>query len=421
MDGSRDVPRTDKRIARESITTYPITMAHDPFHCRWAAISLSNIAAVFLPDLLLPRPESEPIQHSLVAVSTTGTTSRAVSWLSEKAIPNANKVKIYDSWEEMLEKGDFDIVYISTPHPLHYPHVRKALQCKRNVLVEKPATMNRAQYAELASFAKHSGVVLMEAMWTRYLPATKYFKEDLLPRMGQVKRVYAEFSFPIVSRDLSHDSRFLDKRAGAGSLLDQGVYALTWADLALNGLAEATKTTTVVAHAISMSVPGVPGDVDDINTVVLSKQQDGSNKPEAVAIVTTSMTLPGSSKPAFYQRLQAKKAGPSVRIEATKASVAIPFPPIRPQELHVQWYDEELLDADGIEKEEVILKPVERGWGIWYQADVIASRVAARQPGGQQEQEGEVIGEEESVRVLGWMDQAREQAGIVYNPKLDEL
>jgi predicted dehydrogenase len=396
-------------------------MAHDPFHCRWAAISLSNIAAVFLPDLLLPRSESESIQHSLVAVSTTGTASRAASWLSEKAIPNANKIKIYHSWEEMLEKGDFDIVYISTPHPLHYPHVRKALQCKRNVLVEKPATMNRAQYSALASIAKKNGVVLMEAMWTRYLPATNYFKEDLLPRIGQVRRVYAEFSFPIVSKDLSHESRFLDKRAGAGSLLDQGVYALTWADLALNGLTATTKTTTEVVHASSASVPGVPGDVDDINTVVLSKHHDGSKRPEAVAIVTTSMTLPGSSKPAFYQRLQAKKAGPTVRIEATKASVAIPFPPIRPQELHVQWYDDEHMDEDGIEKEEIILKPVERGWGVWYQADVIASRVATRRRSGRPDQEGEVIGEEESLRVLGWMDQAREQAGIVYDPKLDEL
>ena len=204
----------------------------------------------------------------------------------------------------MLEKGDFDIVYISTPHPLHYTHVRKALQCKRNVLVEKPATMNRAQYARLASLAKQNGVVLMEAMWTRYLPATRYFKEELLPRIGDVKRVYAEFSFPIVSPDLSHGSRFLDKQAGAGSLLDQGVYALTWADLALNGL-EGTNTTTEVVHASSMSVPGVPGDVDDINTVILSKQENDTKKQQAVAIVTTSMTLPGSSKPAFYQRLQA--------------------------------------------------------------------------------------------------------------------
>ncbi|KAJ6012443.1 hypothetical protein N7522_002798 [Penicillium canescens] len=357
-------------------------MAQGQFTCRWAALSLSNIASVFLPDLLLPRESSASIKHELVSVSTTGSASRAADWLKQHKISDAESVTIYHSWEEMLEKGDFDVVYISTPHPLHYAHVQKALRCKRNVLVEKPATMNRAQFIQLCQLAKERNVVLMEAMWTRYLPATLYFQHKLLPRIGEVKRVYAEFSFPIVSPDLSHESRFLHKAAGAGSLLDQGVYALTWADLALNGLpASQDRTQTEVVHAHSMPVPGVHGEVDDINTIILSKvknTESGSKRQEAVAIVTTSMTLPGSSKPAFYQRLQATKAAPAVRIEATKASVSIPFPPIRPQELLVQWYDEEHLDENGMETEEVVEMPVERGWGIWYQADVIAERVTRR-------------------------------------------
>ncbi|KAJ5153471.1 uncharacterized protein N7482_009949 [Penicillium canariense] len=398
-------------------------MAQDQFTCRWAALSLSNIASVFLPDLLLPRESSASIKHELVSVSTTGGASRAAEWLTQNKIPNAESVTVYHSWEEMLEKGDFDIVYISTPHPLHYAHVQKALRCKRNVLVEKPATMNRAQFSQLCQLAKERDVVLMEAMWTRYLPATLYFQHELLPRIGDVKRVYAEFSFPIVSPDLSQESRFLDKAAGAGSLLDQGVYALTWADLALNGLPSSQgRTQTEVVHAHSMPVPGVQGEVDDINTVIVAKaknDESGSKRPEAVAIVTTSMTLPGSSKPAFYQRLQATKAAPAVRIEATKASVSIPFPPIRPQELHVQWYDEEHLDENGMETEEVVERPVERGWGIWYQADVIAERVARRKGGSQGM--GEVIGEEESGRVIGWMDRAREMAGIVYDAALEEV
>lgn len=385
--------------------------------CRWAALSLSTIAETFLPDLLLPRDGSESLHHKLVAVSTRGTSEKASEWLSKQKIPNAEDVKYYNSWEKMLEEGDFDVVYISTPHPLHYEHVMKALNCKRNVLVEKPATMNAAQYERLGKIAVENGLVLMEAMWTRYLPAATYFKEELLPTIGQVKRVYVDFSFPIVSSDLSHSSRFLDKKAGAGSLLDQGVYALTWADLALNGLDSGASPTKVV-HCSSMSVPGVAGEVDDINTVVLSKQDSKSQAQSAVGIVTTSMTLPGSSKPPFYNRLQAKKAAPCVRIEATKASVAIPFPPIRPEELHVQWYDEEHLDKDGMETEQIIKKPVERGWGIWYQADVIAKKVFERKTG---DAKGEVIGADESLRVLSWMDQARKQAGIDYPPELDEM
>ena len=391
-------------------------MGSKQFTCRWAALSLSSIAGVFIPDIQLPREDSETIKHELVAVSTTGSEERARTWFKENKIMNSDSVKIYHDWQEMLQKAEFDVVYISLPHPLHYQHVRYALERKRHVLVEKPATMNAAQYERLAKLAREQGVVLMEAMWTRYLPAARYLREELLPHIGGVRRVYADFSFPIVSPDLPHASRFLDKALGAGSLLDQGVYALTWADLGLHG-SDDTSAVTEVVHADTMSVPGVPGEVDDIDTVVLSTRDRKSTAQQAVAIVTTSMTLPGSSKPAFYQRLQARKSAPSVRIEATKASVAIPFPPIRPQELHVQWYGEENLDENGIETEEIIHRPVERGWGLWYQADVIAARVVQREAGA----EGEVIGCEESMRVLRWMDKARKLAGICYNAELDQL
>ena len=124
------------------------------------------------------------------------------------------------------------------------------------------------------------------------------------------------------------------------------------------------------------------------------------------------MTLPGSSKPAFYVRLCAKKAAPAVRIEATEASAAIPFPSIRPEELHVQWCGDQHLTEDSTEKDEVIHKPVE-GWGTWYQADIIAKAVVTKKP--------HTIGAEESLRVLGWMDRARYLAGIKYDAKLDEL
>jgi|SRR2546421_12822785 len=101
--------------------------------------------------------------------------------------------------------------------------------------------------------AKEQNVVLVEAMWIRYLPATNYLTQELLPKISQVKRVYADFSFPVMLPDLPHSSRFLDKHVGAGSLLDQGVYAFTWADLALNGLGD-DSTITEVVHSSSMAV-----------------------------------------------------------------------------------------------------------------------------------------------------------------------
>jgi dihydrodiol dehydrogenase / D-xylose 1-dehydrogenase (NADP) len=72
--------------------------------------------------------------------------------------------------------------------------------------------MNREQYSRLAKQAEQQGVVLMEAMWTRYLPVTKYLQETLLRGIGRVKRVYSKFSLPIAGPELSTSSSFWIKK-----------------------------------------------------------------------------------------------------------------------------------------------------------------------------------------------------------------
>ena len=384
-------------------------MADPKFQCRWALLGLSSIATTFVEDLLLRRDESDPIANKIVCVSTNGTVERAQKWLRDCKVPNAQDVTIYKSSDEMLQKGDFDVVYISTPHPLHYQATLVALRNGRNVLVEKPATMNRLQFQKLADEAKKANVVLMEAMWTRHLPAVLHLQREVLPRLGSVKRVFSDLSVPIASKDMPITSRLLDKKAGAGALLDMGVYALTWADIAFGG---SDGAKVVFAETIPYNTGKEP--IDDINTIVLTSSDRGG----AVAIVTTSLTLAGSTKSA--DKLAVKKVAPSVRIEGTHGQVSVPFPLIRPQELQIEWYDDEHLDASGSEAHEVVSRPVERGWGLWYQADVIARAVRDRKRGGATGP-GLVIGEEESLRVLGWMDTARQMAHITYDKEAEAV
>ncbi|CAH0044293.1 unnamed protein product [Clonostachys solani] len=379
-------------------------MTETKFTCRWALLGLSNIAKTFLDDLTIPQDGT--IQHIVSCVSTTSSKEKAQQWLAERSNLNPGGVKIYTTFEEMLQGGGFDVVYISTPHPLHYAHAKAAIKHRRHVLVEKPATMNKAQFETLSELAKSAGVVLMEAMWTRYLPVVQYLQE-ILPQIGKVKRVFSDLSVPIADEDMPRSSRLLDKQAGAGAMLDMGVYALTWVDLAFNG-----SPSTKVAFAQTIPYDSGKDLIDDINTVVLNSGEDGGQ----VAIVTTSMTLPGSTK--HSDKLAVDKVAPSVRIEAENAQVSIPFPLIRPQELHIEWYNKDRLNGDGSEVRETVSKPVERGWGLWYQADVIAGEVQKR--GASRGQgTGLVIGGDETVRVLGWMDTARILSGIVYDDALE--
>lgn len=378
------------------------------FQCRWALLGLSNIANTFVDDILIPRDASESIAHIVVCVSTTGTEKRAKNWLKQHKSLNGHDVKIFTSADKMLRSGDFDIVYISTPHPLHYAHSRSAIQNGRNVLVEKPATMNKPQYENLIALAKEANVVLMEAMWTRYLPAVLYLEQELLPKIGNVKRVFSDLSVPIVDKDTPLTHRLVDKQAGAGSMLDMGVYALAWADIAF-GRSSAVKVvfSSTVKYNTGKEL------IDDINTTVLSNPENDG----AVAVVTTSLTLAGSSK--IEDKLAVKKVAPSVRIEAANAQVCVPFPLIRPQELHVEWYNKDNLGLNGGEKHEIIKKPVERGWGFWYEADIIAKEVKNRE--NNKGVAGVVIGEADSLRILEWMDTARKMSGISYDAALEAL
>lgn len=384
--------------------------------CRWAAISLSEIASLYFPDILPPRPNS-PVEHELVAISTTGTLERAETWKKDQCIPNPERVNIYQSWQDMLQNADFDVVYISTQPALHYEMVGMALKCGRNVLLEKPATLNWTQWEKLTHLAKAQNTVLMEAMWTRYQPIVRHVKDVILPQIGEVKRVFIDFGIPIWTKDLPSDSKWTDKTIGAGNLLAQGVYALTWADIALNGADHQPRiSATNVVYASSMPIPGVPGEVDDINTIIISKEDPQTGRQVAVAVITTSMTMPGARTQDTYARLNATKHSPSVRIEGTIAQIVVPFPPVRVEEVHIQWYGDDVLDEPGKEKEETILMPID-GWGMRYEADEIAICVARRKD--HPTTEGLVIGGEETSRVMRWVTQVREQAGICFDPSID--
>ncbi len=81
----------------------------------------------------------------------------------------------------------------------------------------------------------------------------------------------------------------------------------------------------------------------------------------------------------------------------------------------MQWYGREHIDEKGVEDEETIDGPLPRGWSLWCQADVIAKTIRDR--GGEPSlgKEGVVIGKDENLRVLRWLDDAREKAGIKYD------
>ena len=135
--------------------------------------------------------------------------------------------KAYGSYEELAADPEVDLVYIATPHAMHYDNARLCVEHGKAVLVEKAFTANAAQARELIRLAEEKKVFLTEAIWTRYMPG-RQIVESLLAQgvIGEPISLEAEFSVP-----LSHKQRMYDPALAGGALLDLGMYCLTFASM----------------------------------------------------------------------------------------------------------------------------------------------------------------------------------------------
>jgi predicted dehydrogenase len=177
---------------------------------RWGILGCGKIARKFASDLQWVS------DAKLVAI---GAREQSTADAFAKDFPVEYK---HNSYKALAENPEVDVIYIATPHALHYEHVMLCLQHKKAVLVEKAFAINYGQAKQMIDFAKSQQTFLMEAFWTRFLPHYLKVKEMIAQgQVGAIQYINAEFGFkptPPVSQ------RIYDPALGGGSLLDVGVY-----------------------------------------------------------------------------------------------------------------------------------------------------------------------------------------------------
>ena len=96
------------------------------------------------------------------------------------------------------------------------------LNNKKPVLCEKPFAINSEEVNIMILAAKKNNTLLMEALWTAFLPHFQYV-QDLLKKehFGKIVQLEADFGF---HPQYDETSRVFDKSVGGGSLLDIGIY-----------------------------------------------------------------------------------------------------------------------------------------------------------------------------------------------------
>lgn len=145
----------------------------------------------------------------------------------ERARAAAEKYHIpvcYGSYAEMAESREVDLVYIATPHPFHMEQAMMMMRRGKHVICEKPMAVNDRQTARMIECARANGVFLMEAMWTRFMPA--FVKAGQLAdsgAIGKIRHIEADFSY---SGTYTPGDRVYALELAGGALLDLGVYPL---------------------------------------------------------------------------------------------------------------------------------------------------------------------------------------------------
>ncbi|WP_406349678.1 Gfo/Idh/MocA family oxidoreductase [Streptomyces sp. NBC_01597] len=214
---------------------------------RWGILATGGIAAAFTADLV-DLPDAE-----VVAVASR-TEASAKAFAERFGIERA-----YGDWAALAEDADIDVVYVATPHSAHRAAAGLCLQAGRNVLCEKAFTLNAREAEELVALARGRGSFLMEAMWMYCNPLVRRLK-DLVDdgAIGEVRSVQADFGLAghllPEARDgiLPPSHRLRDPAQGGGSLLDLGVYPVSFAQLLLGEPADVAARATLSEEGVDL-------------------------------------------------------------------------------------------------------------------------------------------------------------------------
>ena len=147
---------------------------------------------------------------------------RADAFSDEYSVP-----KSFHDYESLINNPDIDVVYIATPHSLHKENCLMCLEHGKAVLCEKPFTINAAEAAAVINFARERRLFLMEAMWSRFVPAAIKLKELIEDKIiGDIQYLFAGGAF---IPEFDPDHYLFKKELGGGVLLDGGIYPVSLA------------------------------------------------------------------------------------------------------------------------------------------------------------------------------------------------
>ena len=184
----------------------------------WGIIGLGNIASVFARTL------HANTNQRIVAVASRNHT-RAERFAKDYGVETW-----VASYEALVADPNVDAVYVATPQHLHKEHATLAIAAGKHVLIEKPLAHTAADARAIHLAAKGTDRLVMEALWSMYLPQADILRRLLQDGMlGKIRYVQAD-----LGQDQTGNERIFSQHGG-GVSHDVGIYCTAFISSVLSG------------------------------------------------------------------------------------------------------------------------------------------------------------------------------------------
>ena len=314
---------------------------------KWGILGTGGIAQEFAADVR---------SHTEMTISAVGSRSieNAKAFLSK----DVSNVEAFGSYEELVA-SNVDAIYVATPHQVHAENTILALNAGKPVLCEKPFAINATEAREMASAAKNNNLLLMEAMWTRYLPHIQKVRE-LMHELGEIVNVQADHGQSLMSI-----KRLTDPNYAGGALLDLGIYPVSFTYFVF-GRPEKITAKSIIQNGV------------DLQTSAIFEYSGGRQ-----AIINTVMNA---------------KTPTTASINGSKARLELATSFYRPTDMRLIYHDGRVME----------FKNEYRGHGLREQAIYFEKMFISGK------KDSELLPISETVSIMETLDEIRNQIGLKY-------
>ena len=227
---------------------------------KWGVIGTGHMANIFAESI------QETDNAKLVAVSSR--TKKSLEIFGDRF--NIMKNFRFISNEEICASEDINAIYISTLNNTHFDLIKLCAVNKKNILCEKPMSLNIEEAKIAANFIKKFDVIFYEALaYTSHIQTKTFIDLINNNEIGEILSANATFGFKV--KRVKAKSRIFNKLLGGGAILDIGCYPFSLINLifkndkninfkstkgsfAITGVDDSAEANLIIGNKISSNI-----------------------------------------------------------------------------------------------------------------------------------------------------------------------